>query len=122
METLRQGSTGPNVKLIQSFLAKIGYYTGPVDGKFGPMTREAVIQFQKKYGLVPDGVVGTATWRLFDIFLKGYDTYRIKSGDTLYSIARNYYTSVDAILTANAGINPRSLKIGQDIIVPYDTP
>lgn len=119
METLILGSTGPNVKLIQSLLNRIGYNAGPVDGQFGPQTRQAVIAFQRNNGLVADGIVGPATWALFDKLLTGYDTYVIRSGDTLYTIARRYYTSTNAILTANPGINPESLRIGQQIIVPY---
>lgn len=119
MELLTLGSTGPNVKLIQSLLNRIGYNAGPVDGVFGPQTRQAVIAFQRNNGLVPDGIVGPATWAVFDRLLRGYDTYVIRPGDTLYNIARRYYTTVNAILTANPGINPNMLMPGQRIIVPY---
>jgi g-D-glutamyl-meso-diaminopimelate peptidase len=119
METLTIGSRGPNVKLIQSLLARIGYNSGPVDGIFGSQTRQAVIEFQRNNGLVPDGIVGPATWSLFERFLIGYDTYVIRPGDTLYNIAIRYYTTVNAILTANPGINPLSLRVGQRITVPY---
>lgn len=119
METLTLGSRGPNVKLIQSLLARIGYNPGPIDGIFGTQTQQAVIAFQRDNGLVPDGIVGPATWGFFERFLRGYDTYTIRSGDTLYNIAQRYYTSVNAILTANPGIDPMRLMIGQEIIVPY---
>ena len=119
METLFLGSTGPNVKLVQSLLNKIGYNAGPVDGDFGQQTKNAVTAFQRNNGLVADGVVGPSTWAIFDKLLRGYDTYTIRSGDTLYNIARRYYTTLNAILTANPGINPNMLAIGQKIIVPY---
>jgi g-D-glutamyl-meso-diaminopimelate peptidase len=119
METLTLGSRGPNVKLIQSLLARIGYNTGAIDGVFGSQTRTAVIEFQRDNGLVPDGIVGPATWRPFESFLRGYDTYTIRRGDTLYNIARRYYTTVNAVLTANPGINPLNLRVGQNIVVPY---
>lgn len=119
METLSLGSRGPNVKLIQSLLNRIGYNAGPVDGIFGPQTQAAVIAFQRDNGLVPDGIVGPATWRVFERFLLGYDTYVIRSGDTLWNIAKRYYTTVEAILTANPGIDPNALTIGQQITVPY---
>ena len=32
------------------------------DGIFGAATREAVVAFQRNYGLVADGIVGQATW------------------------------------------------------------
>ncbi len=119
METLTIGSVGPNVKLIQSLLNRIGYNAGPVDGNFGNRTRQAVIQFQRNNGLVPDGIVGPSTWNVFEGLLRGYDIYTVRSGDTLYGIARKYYTTLNAILTANPGINPSSLSIGQKIVVPY---
>lgn len=119
METLFIGSTGPYVMLIQSLLNRIGYHVGPVDGIFGLTTQQAILAFQRNNNLVPDGVVGPATWNLFEHFIKGYDTYTIKPGDTFYKIAQKYYTTVDAILTANPGINPNQLMIGQKIIIPY---
>ena len=90
-----------------------------MDGIFGGQTRQAVIAFQRRYGLVPDGIVGPATWAYLERFLLGYDRYTIRPGDTLYQIARRYYTTVDAIITANPGIRPEQLAVGQTITVPY---
>lgn len=119
METLRLGSAGPSVRLIQSLLARIGYNPGPIDGIFGQQTRQAVIQYQRDNGLTPDGIVGPATWNSFERFLRGYDNYTIRLRDTIYNIARRYYTSVNAILTANPGIDPVNLRVGQTVVVPY---
>jgi g-D-glutamyl-meso-diaminopimelate peptidase len=119
METLRPGSTGTDVKLVQSLLARIGYNPGPVDGIYGQQTQAAVAAFQRDNGLTPDGIVGPATWSRFESFLLGYDRYTIKGGDTLYNIAVRYYTTVAAIQTANPGLNPLNLRIGQVITVPY---
>ena len=101
METLRLGSQGPYVKLIQSLLLRIGYNPGAVDGIFGQQTQNAVRAFQRDNNLTPDGIVGPITWSYFQSFLRGYDTYAIRPGDTLYNIAQKYYTTVNAILTAN---------------------
>lgn len=64
---LKEGSTGENVKLIQSALSYLSQFYPQipninVDGKFGPLTRSAVIQFQKLFNLSADGIVGPATW------------------------------------------------------------
>jgi len=40
-------------------------------------------------------------------------------GDTLYNIAGRFYTSVNSIVTANPGINPNVINIGQRLVVPY---
>ncbi|MPW24503.1 LysM peptidoglycan-binding domain-containing protein [Alkalibaculum sp. M08DMB] len=119
METLRIGSTGPNVKLIQSLLNRIGYPAGPIDGVFGEQTRSAVIAFQRDNRLTADGIVGPATWSLFERFLEGYDTYIVQSGDTFFNIARRYYTTVNAIMTANPTVDPMNLRISQELIIPY---
>ena len=59
--TLREGSSGEEVKTLQTKLKRWGYYTGSIDGVFGSGTKKAVIAFQKKNGLTPDGIVGPAT-------------------------------------------------------------
>ncbi|WP_366935147.1 spore cortex-lytic enzyme [Flavonifractor sp.] len=59
--TYRQGSTGEQVRIIQTKLKNWGYYDGAVDGIFGSGTAEAVRYFQQKNGLTADGIVGPAT-------------------------------------------------------------
>lgn len=60
--TLKEGSTGPEVTKLQELLKKLNLYSGLVDGNFGSKTKTAVIAFQKKHGLVADGIVGSKTW------------------------------------------------------------
>lgn len=45
-------------------------------------------------------------------------THRIRSGDSYWSIARRYKTTVSALEAANPGINPRKLTIGNSISIP----
>lgn len=59
---LSWGSTGSDVRLVQTKLRDWGYYFGPVDGIFGSQTSQAVQYFQRENGLVADGIVGPATW------------------------------------------------------------
>lgn len=56
METIKRGSKGEAVRLLQSALHLA------VDGVFGRITDEAVRAFQRKNNLKADGVVGSATW------------------------------------------------------------
>lgn len=58
---MRSGAMGDGVVKLQQRLKELGYYTGAVDGQFGPGTRTAVTAFQQRNGLTPDGIVGPAT-------------------------------------------------------------
>jgi membrane-bound lytic murein transglycosylase B len=55
-----------DVLAIQRNLAARGYDAGPADGILGPGTRQAISQFQKSVGLVPDGFPDKGTRRLLD--------------------------------------------------------
>ena len=59
--TVRRGSRGETVTLLQQLLVSRGYVIG-IDGDFGPETEKAVRDFQNKQHLGVDGVVGPKTW------------------------------------------------------------
>lgn len=59
--TLKQGSKGEDVSALQSTLASLGLYDGPIDGIFGSGTKAAVEAYQKETGLKADGIVGRNT-------------------------------------------------------------
>lgn len=59
---LRTGSSGEDVRMVQSYLNRVMNAGLTVDGVFGNATRRAVEAFQAKEGLTVDGVVGHATW------------------------------------------------------------
>jgi Putative peptidoglycan binding domain len=59
--TLKPGTTGAQVKLLQHALATLGYRPGKIDGRYGPATQRAVIRFQQAEGLTADGIFGTKT-------------------------------------------------------------
>ncbi|MCP6761704.1 MAG: HlyD family efflux transporter periplasmic adaptor subunit [Fischerella sp. CENA71] len=61
---LKFGSQGTAVSQLQTQLQKLGYYHGAIDGKFGVLTKAAVIKFQQEKLLnTTEGVVNTATWK-----------------------------------------------------------
>jgi len=62
-ENLAVGNAGPDVAEAQCLLRRAGISPGGIDGIFGPLTEHAVKAFQKRSGLVVDGMVGPHTWK-----------------------------------------------------------
>ena len=60
-DALREGSTGPAVKEMQTRLKALGFFTGRADGAFGEATRYAVERFQQANGLDQSGEMDGAT-------------------------------------------------------------
>ncbi|ALX48528.1 C40 family peptidase [Lentibacillus amyloliquefaciens] len=58
---LKQGDRSEAVESVQSELASQGYYTYNLDGIYGPITKDAVEDFQSDNGLAVDGIVGPET-------------------------------------------------------------
>ena len=62
------GSTGDEVRKIQTKLKQWGYYHGNIDGIYGSQTQSAVRHFQSKNGLKVDGIAGEQTLKAIGIF------------------------------------------------------
>ncbi len=93
---LKQGAKGGEVKEVQRRLKQWGYYTGAVDGVYGPATAEAVKKFQRKNRLTADGIVGKATYAALGM----NDSVRVLQGSTSSSSSGSSYTSSDLYLLA----------------------
>lgn len=132
---LKQGSRGQDVITLQYLLNVVSEYYPSVpavdqDGIFGSGTKDAVAAFQRLMRLNPDGIVGTLTWKaLYDTYQgieenipmpepePGTIEYTVVSGDTLWSIANRFGTTVDAIKSLN-GLTSDLLLIGQVLKIP----
>ncbi len=58
---LSQGNQGPAVTRLQQRLQQLGYFNTNPTGNFGPITRDAVIAFQRNSGITANGVAGRST-------------------------------------------------------------
>ncbi|MBM3235922.1 peptidoglycan-binding protein [Candidatus Poribacteria bacterium] len=97
IRNLKRDIEGEDVKRLQEELKALGYDPGPIDGKFGPRTEEAVKKFQKDKGLKEDGIVGPKTAEAInkEIFMK-----------TNPITGRNMFIwKLKPVLTAEMGIN-----------------
>jgi len=62
MPEVQRGNCGRAIRLLQQVLQSTGDYHGEVNGQFDRLTHQAVCQFQRRRGLVMDGIVGACTW------------------------------------------------------------
>lgn len=67
VSTVKSGSKGTEVGIVQFKLNSLGYNCGKVDCDCGSKTVNAIKSFQSKNGLVADSIVGSKTWsKLFN--------------------------------------------------------
>ena len=91
----RQGSSGEQVRQIQTRLRELGFLSSDPDGIYGVKTAEAVRQFQQSKGIAADGVAGVVTLSAHNInFRQG------SSGEDVANIQKKlsslgYYTDDD---------------------------
>lgn len=70
-------------KSVQQKLKDLGYYKGNIDGIYGTLTRQAVTNFQRDYGLSVDGIVGPETLNAL-----GISSSTSQSSSDLYLLAK----------------------------------
>ena len=118
MKTLRLGSMGPSVQLLQLALVRAGYAPLSTDGIFGAATQYALRRFQQDNSLTPDGAAGALTHRALLPWYTGFLVHTAAPGDTLSSVAARYGTTVNAILMANPDAAAQNPAPGSALIVP----
>jgi LysM repeat protein len=108
---IKRGMVGWDVSVLQFLLAVDGFDVGTLDGRFGPRTRAALVAYQTRRRLTPDGVAGPATRGAICPSTcaavplppaRSRATYRVRPGDTLTAIAARAGTTVAALARENA--------------------
>jgi len=116
---LSMGSWGADVFALQMHLRDLGFEL-QADGLFGPKARDAVGVFQERNGIRVTGSVGPETLEaLNDALLRRMATmtYTVRPGDSLWSIAREFQTTMEVIIAIN-DLPDRPLRAGERIKVP----
>jgi len=121
--TLARGMVGFDVSVLQFLLASRGFPPKRLNSNFGPLTEELVRKFQRKAGLVPDGVVGRATRAALLGAKKKQKPkrvlqYVVRPGESLTAIAERHGTTVRALASRNRLDPQRVLLIGTKLVVP----
>lgn len=100
MDTIRINSKGDSVETLQEKLSGYGLQVA-VTGTFDEATRQAVVEFQRRYGLDADGIVGYRTWETLFFAARGED---------------KQLTEEDFILTARLlDVEPAALKAVKEV-------
>jgi N-acetylmuramoyl-L-alanine amidase len=60
-QLLKEGSEGSEVAYVQNLMNVLGYLSSEPTGFYGPLTVQAVREFQQEFGLKVDGIVGMET-------------------------------------------------------------
>ena len=121
---LRVGSTGPNVVVLQVSLNRIAqsYPAIPkisaADGIFGPQTERSVRTFQEIFGLMPDGIVGPATWyAIVRLYTAVTSLSELRSqGQQFYAVN---WTAPNALQTGDTGDKVRQLQYMLSVLSAY---
>ena len=94
---LRVGSVGQDVVVLQVMLNRISQNYPAIpkvspDGVFGSNTQDSVKQFQRIFGLTPDGIVGKATWYKLVYLYVGVTQLSelVSQGQTFYTVQFQY--------------------------------
>ena len=107
-ETLSKvGSTGSEVRQIQTKLKNWGYFSDKVDGIYGEKTRAAVVWFQKKNGLTADGIAGPATLKAMGIYTQSASGSSGGSG----KYSQSDYNLLARLISAEARGEPYSGQV-----------
>lgn len=119
LPTLKLGSVGPYVKRLQMNLngLSLNYNNFAIDGVFDIKTRNAVQNFQDRFKLTRDGIVGPITWNFLienvkaiqkQLIFRGYNFvypdgwFGIVTTNTVRGFQRNNKLNQDGI------VNPRT--------------
>ena len=121
---LRQGSTGPNVVVLQVALNRIAqnYPAIPkipaIDGIFGSRTEASVRATQQIFGLTPDGIVGPATWyEIVRLYTAVTQLAELRSqGQQFYAIA---WSPPNSLQVGDTGDKVRQLQYMLSVLSSY---
>jgi Cell wall-associated hydrolases (invasion-associated proteins) len=113
--TLKSGMNNSNVTTLQKDLKTLGFMKISPTGYFGDITKAAVIKFQKKYDLTPDGIAGIKTLAQIDKLIG-------KSAESTMSVKSTSVSRGDSDNIAQKVIDYAKRFLGVDYVYGGTTP
>ncbi len=116
---LKENMYGHDVRELQELLREFGFLTDPVDGYYGPITVESVMEFQRTYALPVDGIAGPLT--LKTIRKKELPTLQrihvVKEGEDIFRLAEREDITAEGLMRENGIKRPRRLYSGEELVI-----
>jgi nucleoid-associated protein YgaU len=129
-QPLKRGEAGPRVGKLQAELRELGFFPmAATPPYFGMSTHAALCNFQKAWGLIPDGIVGPTTQCAIDEALRRHRnspvrrpmSYSVRPGDSLLRIAHALMGDANRwreILEYNHLKDPNMIVPGMTLKIP----
>jgi transglycosylase-like protein with SLT domain/putative peptidoglycan binding protein/LysM domain-containing protein len=114
---LATGATGWDVAVLEFRLRRYGLSTRAIDGHFTPATTSALRRFQRRRGLVPDGIAGVLTYRA--LAHRGpFLVHVVRPGESFFSIASLYHVSPWQLAHENGIALTHVIVPGERLVLP----
>jgi len=114
---LAVGAVGWDVAVLEFRLRRFGLGVRAVDGRFTPRTAAALRRYQRRHGLVPDGIAGRHTYRALSR-RAAVRYHTVQPGESFFSIAARYHVSPWLLARRNGIPLMRVIVPGQRLALP----
>jgi len=114
---LSVGAVGWDVAVLEFRLRRHGLPPRTVDGRFTPATAVSLRRYQRRHGLIADGIAGLQTYRM--LARSGpVRVHAVRPGESFFSIAARYHLSPWQLARENGLSLMQVIVPGQRLILP----
>jgi LysM repeat protein len=114
---LSVGAIGWDVAVLEFRLRRCGLRRASIDGRFTWRTARALRRYQRKHGLVADGIAGVNTYRVLG-HRAPFVTHIVRAGESFFSIAGHYNVSPWQLAHRNGIPLTHVIVPGQRLVLP----
>ena len=114
---LSVGAVGWDVAVLEFRLRRYGLRHASIDGRYTVKTARALRRYQRRHGLVADGIAGVHTYRAL-AHRAPLLTHIVRPGESFFSIAGLYNVSPWQLARRNAIPLTRVIVPGQRLVLP----